>query len=216
MNNFRYKYPRTYHFPFSPGATSDDKVLESTKHFDGKMIVITEKMDGENTTIYRNYYHARSIDSKHMEYHSWLLDYIRQFQYQIPEKWRICGEYLFVKHSIEYVNLKSYFLAFSIWDETNRCLSWDETKLYIEMFGIYHVPELYVGLYDEDKIKEIAKDVVIKGGEGIVVRNKDSFLYDDFNTNIAKYVRENHVQTDKHWSKSKITTNTLVKGGVKL
>ncbi|EJC67123.1 hypothetical protein Rleg5DRAFT_2853 [Rhizobium leguminosarum bv. viciae WSM1455] len=47
------KYGRTYHLPISPGATSDDKVM--TK-LDGLMIadlVITEKMDGENTTIHQ-------------------------------------------------------------------------------------------------------------------------------------------------------------------
>ena len=42
------KYPRTFHLPWSPGATSDDKMLKSIEHFIGKEVVITEKMDGEN------------------------------------------------------------------------------------------------------------------------------------------------------------------------
>ena len=32
-----YKYPRTYHFPFSEGATSDDKILKDTTIFDSKL-----------------------------------------------------------------------------------------------------------------------------------------------------------------------------------
>ena len=47
------KYPRTYHLPWSPGTTADDKKL-SGDWFDmykGKEIVITEKLDGENTAI---------------------------------------------------------------------------------------------------------------------------------------------------------------------
>ncbi|WP_246705375.1 MULTISPECIES: hypothetical protein [Rhizobium] len=52
------KYGRTYHLPISPGATSDDKVMVM---LDGLMIgdlVITEKMEGENTTIHRGGSHA--------------------------------------------------------------------------------------------------------------------------------------------------------------
>ena len=44
-NSNRFKYPRTLHLPFSPGATSDDKML-STKQtinlYQGKHILITE------------------------------------------------------------------------------------------------------------------------------------------------------------------------------
>ena len=60
----RIKYPRTPHFPWSPGATDDDKILQDLSVFDKQPVVITEKMDGENTTIYADgYIHARSLDS---------------------------------------------------------------------------------------------------------------------------------------------------------
>lgn len=205
-----YKYPRTPHLPFSKGATSDDKILKTTSHFNGKTIVVTEKMDGENTTIYNNYYHARSLDSKHKDYHSYLLTKILPvLQYQIPEGWRICGEYLYAKHSIYYDNLKDYFLTFSIWNEKNICLSWNETKEYCELLSINLVPELFVGKYDEKIVKEIAEKTVEKGGEGIVIRNFNEFSYKNFSQNIAKYVRKGHVQTDNHWSLSEITKNKL-------
>lgn len=205
-----YKYPRTLHFPFSDGITSDDKVLETTVHFNNREIVVTEKMDGENSTVYRDYYHARSLSSEHKWYHSWLLGYIKTFQYLIPENYRICGEYLFARHSIKYENLKSYFQVFSVWNE-NICLSWDKTEPFCNQLGLETVPVLYRGLYDEDKIKEIAKEVVSKGGEGIVVRLSSSFKYEDFSLSIAKYVRKNHVQTDKHWSLGIIEENKLKK-----
>lgn len=209
MSNL-YKYPRTPHLPFSLGATSDDKVLKDTSHFQNKKIVITEKMDGENTTIYSNYYHARSLDSKHRAYHSYLLtNILPKVQYSIPEKWRICGEYLFAKHSISYSNLEDYFLVFSIWNELNQCFAWEETKEYAELLDLKIVPELYVGSYNEDIVKTIAETTVKRGREGIVIRNYDSFDYDDFSLNIAKYVRANHVQTDKHWSSQKIEKNKL-------
>lgn len=205
-----YKYPRTLHFPFSRGITSDDKILETTVHFNNREIVVTEKMDGENSTVYRDYYHARSLSSEHKWYHSWLLGYIKTFQYQIPENYHICGEYLYAKHSIGYDNLSSYFLVFSVW-ENNNCLSWKETELFCNKVGLQTVPILYKGIYNEEKIKEIAKEVVKKGGEGIVVRLSSSFKYDDFSKSVAKYVRKNHVQTDKHWSLGNIESNKLKK-----
>lgn len=209
--NQLYKYPRTPHLPFSEGITSDDKVLKNTNHFFGKEIVITEKMDGENSTIYPNYYHARSLDSKHKDYHSYLLtNILPKIQYQIPSDFHICGEYLYAKHSIQYFDLKDYFLVFSIWDK-NICLSWDETKEYAELLNLSLVPELYRGIYNEQIVKEIAEKVVNKGREGIVIRLTSSFLYEDFGESIGKYVRKNHVQTDKHWTLDKIIKNELEK-----
>ena len=43
------KYNRTYHLPFSPGLINDDRVVESIDEVIGKEIVMTEKLDGENT-----------------------------------------------------------------------------------------------------------------------------------------------------------------------
>ena len=59
-----YKYPRTFHLPWSPGVASDDKVIESLDAFVGREVVVTEKMDGENSSLYSNgHIHARSMDS---------------------------------------------------------------------------------------------------------------------------------------------------------
>jgi hypothetical protein len=66
------KYPRTFHLPWSLGATSDDKVVPSVSHFEGRQVVVTEKMDGENTTLYRDHIHARSLDSKGGEDRAWV------------------------------------------------------------------------------------------------------------------------------------------------
>lgn len=203
-----YKYPRTPHLPFSPGATSDDKMLKNTDHFTGKWVVVTEKMDGENTTIYKDYYHARSLDSAHRPYHSWLLGYLPQIQPLIYPGTRICGEYLYPKHSIYYDNLKSYFYGFSIWNG-EYCLDWYETEDEFQRIGIISVPVLFIGEYNDEDIKKLAESVVKRGGEGIVVRTVDGFKYDDFESHIAKYVRPNHVQTEKHWSFGKIESNKL-------
>lgn len=206
-----YKYPRTPHLPFSKGMTSDDRILDNTNHFKNKQIVVTEKMDGENTTIYKEFYHARSLDSKHKDYHSYLLSKVLpNLQYKIPNDFHICGEYLYAKHSIFYENLIDYFLVFSIWDK-NICLDWNSTKEYCKSLNLNLVPELYVGVYDEELIKNLANKVVENGGEGIVVRLASSFEYENFYQSVAKYVRENHVQTSEHWTKTQIVKNELKK-----
>ena len=204
----RYKYPRTYHLPFSEGCTSDDKKLLTDAHFDKVEVVVTEKMDGENITIYRDGFHARSLDSKHKEYHSWLIREMQKFAYNIPEGYRICGEYLFARHSIPYDSLPSYFLVFSVWDG-DTCLSWDDTEIICEELGLQTVPVLWRTQYNTTEIKALAEKVTARGGEGIVVRYAGEFKYDEFDKNLAKYVRKNHVQTDKHWSFSEIVKNAI-------
>ena len=38
--------------------------------------------------------------------------------------------------------------------------------------------------------------------EGVVVRTVCGFKYDEFERRVAKYVRENHVQTDTTWKRT--------------
>ena len=66
------KYPRTPHLPWSPGASQDDVFSLDARHFEGQTVIITEKMDGENTTLYRDYLHARSVDGRHHPSRNWV------------------------------------------------------------------------------------------------------------------------------------------------
>ena len=118
----------------------------------------------------------------------------------IPKGWRVCGENLYAEHSIAYKSLPTYFMGFSIWNEKNECLSWDETLEWFLLIGIVSVPILYDGIYDEKKIIALYdSDVDWNKREGYVVRLADSFSYDDFKYSVAKFVRKNHVGTSDHW-----------------
>jgi hypothetical protein len=59
------RYPRTPHLPWSPGATPDDVRAGDLSGLLGREVVVTEKPDGENTTLYADGVHARSLDSAH-------------------------------------------------------------------------------------------------------------------------------------------------------
>ncbi len=53
MNVRPAKYPRTPHLPWSSGRSEDDIALDSNEHLERlEDVVVTEKLDGENTTIF--------------------------------------------------------------------------------------------------------------------------------------------------------------------
>jgi hypothetical protein len=204
------KYPRTYHLPWSPGVTKDDKIITSLDTLiNSKEIVITEKMDGENTTLYRDYIHNRSLDYiKPHPSRGYIKELHSVIKQDIPPNWRICGENLYAKHSIHYTNLPTYFLVFSIWNEYNQCLSWGKTLEYCSLLNLQPVPIIYTGPWNIDFIKSIKLN---KDQEGYVIRVESSFHYDQFSTSIVKYVRANHVTTSSHWLNQVVIPNRLMK-----
>lgn len=195
----RVKYPRTNHLPWSPGLTDDDRVLKDLSCFEGKRVIITKKMDGENTTMYSDGIHARSLDSKGGVDRAYVKKMWANIAHDIPVDWRICGENLWAQHSIAYDNLESYFLAFSVWNEKGVCLAWDESLEYFDLLGLKHVPVLYDGIFSEKECRKVEKDLSWEKDEGYVVRLAESYTYGQFRQSIAKYVRAGHVQTTKHW-----------------
>ena len=211
----RIKYPRSWHLPYSEKSTSDDKRHSDDDHLINKQVVATIKMDGENTTIYNDHIHARSLNSLiDSEDRRWV-DSLRRSKIEnnIPDSFRICGENLFYKHTCYYDDLESMFYIFSIWDN-NKCLSWGETEMWCGLLGLKIVPVIYEGLYDKNLILNAFNSYtkLNRNTEGFVVRLKDEFYLDDFNISLNKYVRKSFVIPDKHWKYSAKTTNKLKNG----
>lgn len=205
------KYPRTHHLPWSPGADANDQFMHDVSVFEGQRVVITKKMDGENTTMYSEHIHARSIDSRlGGDERTWVKQFWSTIAHEIPANWRICGENLWAVHSIYYDDLLSYFYGFSVWNEQNTCLSWDETLLYFELLGVVPVPVLYDGNWNEEAVMALAGSMDFSTDEGYVVRLASSFPYCQFKDSVAKFVRKGHVQTTKKWRKE-IIPNGLAK-----
>ncbi|MEM8538970.1 MAG: RNA ligase family protein [Pseudomonadota bacterium] len=159
----RVKYPRTLHHPSSAGVQSDDKIARDLSLFDGAEVVVTEKMDGENTTLYVDGFHARSIDIGKHPGRDWLARFHGQMGYQIPQGWRVCGENLYARHSVGYDALPSYFLGFSIWDAAQNCLGWDDTVSHFAAWGVTPVSVLWRGTYDPGKLAEVTQSLVQTG-----------------------------------------------------
>ena len=202
------KYPRTSHHPASPGATSDDKRARDLGAFEGETVWVTEKMDGENTTLYRGGFHARSLDSGAHPARARVAALWGEIGYRIPEGWRVCGENLYARHAIAYDDLEDHFLAFSVWDDTNTALSKEETCAFCDDLGVALVPTLFEGVYRAGLVEDIASDLDPRHQEGLVMRVARRFSFDAFSSAVVKWVRQGHVQPDgPHWSKGPIVPN---------
>ena len=206
------KYPHSWHLPYSEKPTKGDTKHDRDDHFTNKQVVVSIKMDGENTTIYNDSIHARSLDSKvDSEDRRWI-DTLRKSKVEgnIPDDYRICGENLFYRHTCIYDDLDSMFYVFSIWDG-DKCLSWDETKMWCGILGLNHVPIIYEGIYDIDIIGEKYKEYVKnnKSVEGYVVRIIDEFNISNFSNSLSKFVAKSFIIPSNHWRHSAKTLNKL-------
>lgn len=201
------KYPRTPHLPWSPGATADDVRLADVSCFEGREVVVTEKLDGECTTLYRDGLHARSLDSAHHPSRAWVKALQARIARHIPRGWRIAGENVYALHSIAYAGLPSYFFAFSIWTDGGVCLDWDETVRFATRLGIPTPRVRWRGRFDARSLHRLPVERHLE--EGYVVRAAESFAFADFASNVAKWVRPSHVTTDAHWMEREVVPNGL-------
>lgn len=214
------KYGRTYHYPFSPGTTSDDRInsnyweqVSSIPH-----IIHTEKLDGENNCISKYGVFARSH----------VAPTVSPWTASLREKWQLLkhdlgnyelfGENLYAIHSIAYKNIEQHYYVFAI-RELDHWLSWEETCFIAACFDLPTVPVLADTQIISDKLSyessllHLVKQastfdsIDVQTGlactmEGIVSRNSDSYLVSEFQNNVFKYVRKGHVKTDEHWTRN--------------
>lgn len=200
------------HHPLSETISSDDKIIDELDLSScyGLEYIATIKMDGECSTIYPNgYTHARSIDSKYHKSRGWINSFAASIGYLIPSGLRVCGEYMFAKHSIKYENLPSFFLGFGVWSDDDVALAWDETLELFETLGVTPVQVVWRGILTEQTVEKLWASVDKVKQEGLVFRPVSEVSLDNFSRQVFKLVRENHVQSEKHWMYSEVEKNEL-------
>lgn len=221
------KYGRTYHYDFSPGTTSDDRInyewYEDMLLLDE--VVITEKLDGENTCISPLGIFARSHAAPTL--HPWS-EFLKPIQAMIKNDLdsldlEIFGENLYATHSIEYTKLESHFFVFGV-RQKDKWLSWEEVEWYANFFDFKTVPilgKIKTREISKDNHKNLILDIVSKEStfgsidsrtkqictmEGVVVKNTSAFEISDNGSinkkHVFKWVRKGHVNTDQHWSRN--------------
>ena len=209
------KFPRIKHLPWSKGITDDDEVISNLTSFWREEVVITEKMDGENTTVTKNKVYARSVDSRDHPSRHWVKAMAATFQWKLDDDTRICGENLYAEHSIHYDNLNSYFYVFGVF-KGGKYLSWETVELIANALGLPTVPVLHKGIwtYTISEGEELDGSILgldLSKSEGYVLRKAGSFPEENFADSIAKFVRKGHVQTEDHWMYQEIKMNCLKK-----
>lgn len=203
------KYPRTYHLPWSMGASTDDRISKTIDSILGIDVVITEKLDGSNTSITKAGVYGRShaeFTRNPWDVKSW--EIWERINRDLDYDTFLFGEGMYGIHSINYTNLKSYFYMFGVRDN-NIWIPWEGVEEYSYLLDIPTVPVLFKGFINSEKeLQEIVENLVKQpsalGGmrEGIVIRNAGMFHNDDFSDNVMKWVRKGHVQTGEHWTRN--------------
>jgi ATP-dependent RNA circularization protein (DNA/RNA ligase family) len=199
------KYPRTMYLPWSLSKSENQTVSKDSPIFTNH-VIITEKMDGENTSFHTDKTHARSLDSRYHPSRSFATNVWAKIAHLLPKNLQVFCENMYAIHSITYNSLtgEDICLVFGMLDKnTNKFLSWKDTVDLAEVLGLKTVPVLEsfpngipTGWTPKNSVSEYGAE-----REGFVVRLAHSFFYNKFNMSCAKWVRKNHVQTDIHWTK---------------
>jgi hypothetical protein len=180
--------------------------------FAGREVVITEKMDGENTTIYSDgACHARSVESRYHKSRGYVRGKAAEIGCHLPVGWRLVGENLFAQHSIVYNELPDFFVLFGVVDSANTARPWQEVEDWAELLDIPHVPVIWRGRWSTAVTRRLYPFASRAGAviaEGYVVRVATGFPMDEFSEHVAKFVRRGHVQRDEeHWMSRPIIPN---------
>lgn len=229
------KYPRTFHLPWSPGATSDDKRLGSAEHFVGVPLVITEKLDGGNLCITQDDVFARShatpVQGKMYSHAKTAQAILAPY---LADGTSLFFEYCAWVHSIEYQDLPSYLFLIGVREdaiysnaENDWWLPWDHADTYnvrrhaedlalATGIPVPTVPDLWQGTVKSvEDLEAITtqfatqKSVYGPDREGIVVRVAQGFA--SFDRSVAKWVRKDHVTSDEHWMNGPLRAQGLKK-----
>jgi hypothetical protein len=169
----RIKAPRTWHLPFSPdaGHAADDLVLPDCRSFAGREVVVLEKLDGENTTIYPDgYVHACAIAGRADPTQAWVRGWAARWAWALPPGHRASVENLREQHTLYYPVDRFvlehqppapphpvYAFLWALWDGAHA-LAWDEIVAWTARLEtatatrLPLAPVLYRGLWDEARI----------------------------------------------------------------
>ncbi|WP_433929162.1 RNA ligase family protein [Sorangium cellulosum] len=212
------KYPRSFHLPWSPGGTSDDKRMADVSGLLGVEIVITEKCDGSNLTYTRKSVFSRSHSGppSHPSFDLAKATHA-SIAHLLSDGMSLFCEYCYAVHSIEYDALPGYSLVFGVRDDARGLFwEWDMVVAQAKDLSLPTVPVLFRGVVESERELEaltsaLAREPSAFGGprEGVVARVAREFPDASFQRCLAKWVRRGHVQTDEHWMHQEIRAQRL-------
>ena len=209
MEELYWVYPRTMYAPYTPCESPGYRTLsmEDMENFVGKRIIITEKLDGTNTTLYNGNVYTRSGRRSRHKIHGMVKKYHAWKVWDAP---KLSGEDIYAVHSLEYdaVQPDKTFYAFHL-RLGRKFMEWDYLVKYTNELEIPIVPLLFDGVCDSvEEVQEKHMEIFESGSrlgptpEGAVMRIADRIPAMEFSKDMCKVVRRDHVQTDEHWSRN--------------
>ncbi len=205
------KYPSTGHWPGSLSVHRDDTYNRNPEAFVGREVIITEKLDGGNTSLNNGEVFARSnVAPSHAgwmamvrKYHAWKTAGETQYTFY--------GEDIAALHSLPYsVPMDQTYYVFAVLDTLHKdWISWDQLTQEATQRNLAVVPVLHRVIFkNTNEIQKWFEDNLKKPSaygqerEGFVMRIADAFPNSMFFESVCKFVRPKHVQTSKHWTKN--------------
>ena len=155
------KYFRTPHVPWSVGGTADDKKVAGVGHLLGKRIRVSEKLDGENSTLTREGVFARSHDGPPVHpSNDWIKSRWAERRHLISPGLSVFVENVFALHSIWYARMaaeRQYLHVIGVRDDsTGVHWSTEEVDMMAEELGLPVAPVIFDGVVNtEEELQRI-------------------------------------------------------------
>jgi atypical dual specificity phosphatase len=219
------KFPRTKHLANLGAMARDDLQMEKTdiETMLKSELTVEEKVDGANLGFRldsdgkilvqnRSHYVTSSYHPQFKKLDQWVESKRSDLMGILSRgNYIIYGEWLYSKHSINYTKLPDYFIMFDLYDiDSGSFFSRDYVEKLLSNTSITLVPLIYRGKATLDKLKSLVQtESKFYPGvvEGVYIRCFEP------NTNKlklrGKIVRSDFICGDEHWTKGKITLNTI-------
>jgi len=198
------KFPRIAHLPWSPGATDDDKRLETVDQFLGRSVIITEKLDGANVCLTADELYARSHSGPAK---GAMFNRLKALHAQrapmIPLHLSVFCEWCLYVHSVEYdfkgrehPGLPLFVIGVRD-DQTGAWFGWSEMEKFAERIDLDTVP--FATVIQTESAFELQKAIELVAAtpssfgrrrEGVVLRVPEPVADENFGKFTAKYVNE--------------------------
>ena len=224
MNSF-YRFPHTPHLAWlGTGSPRDDKVMSPTEARELLVgaAIVEEKLDGANLGISvgpdrilrvqnRGQYLEPPYSGQFARLTSWLGARQAPLGEALGDNLILFGEWCAARHSLDYVELPDWFLAFDVYDRVERRF-WSTIRRngLAGNLGISTVPLVFTGHTTLENLKMLVlrEQSHFRSGllEGIVIRRECG----DGLKSRAKLVHPNFTQAiTEHWSRRGMVWNRL-------
>lgn len=223
MPNESFSFPSTPHLITLPGVSiRKDKVLNEYERNEmlANLLVVEEKIDGANLAISfgengnlvlqnRGTLLSEPFWGQWKKLRSWLNNHEETLFDALGIELILCGEWCYATHSVYYDSLPDWFLAFDIYQKSNKRF-WSLKKRHelLTQINLHEVPKLNQGRFSLKEIVELLSQSRYGStqAEGIYLRQDEG----DWLVSRAKVVRAEFIQTmEEHWTRSQLQTNRL-------